>query len=132
MASSQVEYKQKLRKQSPSQIGEEEEEISDEVKSGNVNEVIIEEENQQSGGKRVEKKSSVGTQVELEVPVVNMEDFETVDFGDKMNLLMSAINKINTNFHLKWDAIQKQIKEVVGGVNPRVAALEKMNEEVIA
>ena len=34
-----------------------------------------------------------------EVPVIRMEDFQQVDMNEKLDLLMSAINKINTNFH---------------------------------
>ena len=37
----------------------------------------------------------------IEIPVIKMEDFQQVNMNEKLDLLMSAINKINTNFHYK-------------------------------
>lgn len=45
------------------------------------------------------------TQGKKQIPVINMEDFEVVDMNDKLNLLTSAINKINTTFHLKFEEL---------------------------
>ena len=50
----------------------------------------------------VEKFQSVEVQTaDFEVPVIDMDDFERVGMNNKLNLLMAAINKVNTNFHLK-------------------------------
>ena len=66
-----------------------------------------------------------------EVPIVEMEDFEVVDLGDKLNLLMSAVNKINTGLHVKFEALQKQLTDEKGVV-PRLSLVEKHYEELDA
>ena len=38
-----------------------------------------------------------------------MEDFQIVYVNDKVKLLMSAINKINTNFHYKFETLSQQL-----------------------
>ena len=45
-------------------------------------------------------------------PVIDMKDFQQVDIGKKLNLLMVAINKVNTSFHLKLDGITSNIAAV--------------------
>ena len=64
-----------------------------------------------------------------EIPVVTMLDFEIVNTDDKLNLLMAAINKVNTNFHMKFESLTKWIKE---GMQGRIEALETKYEEVLA
>ena len=44
-----------------------------------------------------------------EVPVIHMTDFSAVDMEEKMNLLMIAINKINTNFHHKFEDFNQKL-----------------------
>ena len=44
-----------------------------------------------------------------EVPVINIKNFSAVDMEEKLNLLMVAINKINTNFHLKFEEWNKRL-----------------------
>ena len=68
----------------------------------------------------------------VEIPVINMEDFEVVDTNDKLNLLMAAINKINTNFHYKFDALKKDISDDTKGIMPHLKKLEKQQEELQA
>ena len=69
---------------------------------------------------------------EKQIPVINMEDFEVVDMNDKLNLLMSAINKINTTFHLKFEELTQTFQRDVTGVAARVTALETTTEELMA
>ena len=65
-----------------------------------------------------------------------MQDFEAVDTDDKLNLLMSAINKINATFHYKLESVQqqlsKELKDKFATVEPRVQALENYIEELEA
>ena len=58
-----------------------------------------------------------------------MEHFTEVGLEDKLVLLMSAINKINTNFYYKIDAFKKQLSDDIHGVMPRLRAIEKDDEE---
>ena len=67
-----------------------------------------------------------------EVPVIDMEHFAQANTDDRLVLLMSAINKINTNFHYKFDAWKKQMTDDVQGVFPRLTSLESTNEEILA
>ena len=52
---------------------------------------------------------------EKEIPVIKMNDFEAVGMDEKLNLLMVAINKINTMFHHKFEDLNKQMNDP-GGV----------------
>ena len=70
-------------------------------------------------------------QEDLEVPVVSMSDFEVVDINDKLNLLMSGINKINTNFHHKFENLRKQLSDK-NGVILRLQAIENAYQELLA
>ena len=72
------------------------------------------------------------TQTAEDIPVVQMEDFEIVDVKDKLNLLMSAINKINTNFHHKIDSLQSELKAEIKSLVPRIEAVENFNQEIAA
>ena len=47
---------------------------------------------------------------EKEHPVISITDFSAVvNMEEKLNLLMVAINKINTNFHLKFEELNKKL-----------------------
>ena len=66
-----------------------------------------------------------------EAPVINMNDFKEVNDGDKLNLLMVVINKINTNFHHKFDALSKLIMDDKDGILLKITAMQKVQEEVL-
>ena len=68
-----------------------------------------------------------------EHPVIEMKDFEAVTSTDeKLNLIMVAINKINTNFHHKFKAVNKQLHEGEDAIVPQLknckSALEKCHK----
>ena len=70
----------------------------------------------------------------LEIPVVNMADFEVVGIDDKLNLLMSAINKINTNFHYKIDNMNKQLLDMNAKytkTQTKIAEIQTTYEELL-
>ena len=56
--------------------------------------------------------------------VIKMDDFAAVNMEEKLNLLMVAINKINTNFHNKFKDMYKKIFDDVNAVEPRIVACE--------
>ena len=66
----------------------------------------------------------------VEIPVINMEDFRKVDVNDKLDLLMAAINKINTNFHYKFQVLTEQLTDEEDGVFPRLRDLESNYDEM--
>ena len=71
----------------------------------------------------------------VEVPVISMEHFKEAEMNDKLDLLMAAINKINTNFHYKFDDLKQDVKTVKASlqeVTPKVKELEKGQEELSA
>ena len=51
---------------------------------------------------------------------------------DKLNLLMAAINKINTNFHYKFDELQKVISNDEDGILSWLTTVERLQEELTA
>ena len=114
MAQNAEEYKSKLRKHYGSQMDVET------VDKGIITDPITEEE------------LIGGSPTKPEVPVVNMKDFEIVDMNDKMNLLMSAINKINTTFHHKFEAMQTQLTTDLATISPKIATLQKTQQELQA
>ena len=69
------------------------------------------------------------TQTEKEYPVVKMEDFEAVDINDKLNLLMAAINKINTGFHYKFEELSRRIDE---DMTSHMEKYESLQQEITA
>ena len=75
-----------------------------------------------------------GVQKESQIPVIKMEDFEIVDMNDKLNLLMVAINKVNTSFHLKLDALNGENKsdstEIKTQMQNFVSIMEELQERV--
>ena len=64
-----------------------------------------------------------------EVPVVSMVDFEVVDVNDKLNLLMAAINKINTNFHYKFEDLKEQVTSSIDNLQPQLSRVEQNLQE---
>ena len=86
---------------------------------------------------------------EQEVPVIEIKDFTSVDMEEKLNLLMVAINKINTNFHHKFEALNNKLNDPKKGIQaqlngiydvlndeedgvlPRMRELESENTEVL-
>ena len=70
--------------------------------------------------------------VSLEIPVINMEDFAVVDMNDKLNLLMSAINKINTTFHLKFKELSDTVTSEQVSTTAKIANLESLLQETQA
>ena len=71
----------------------------------------------------------------VEVPLIAMEHFRQAEISDKLDLLMSAINTVNTNFHHKFDAVQRdhttlalQFSEVL----PKITELQTNMSEVQA
>ena len=67
----------------------------------------------------------------VEIPFVSMSDFEIVDMNDKLNLLMSAINKMNNNFHHKFDSLKDQLSGP-RGVITRLDKMESAYQELLA
>ena len=65
--------------------------------------------------------------------VIKMSDFEVVDdINDKLNLLMVAINKVNTNFHFKWEELQIQILDNKTTLTSKIESVGKTQEELQA
>ena len=94
MAQANEEYKQKLRQRNISHnatggetVHSEDQSIQEEAKEAN-----------NTPGSPGEASKDTPAENPAEVPVVSMSDFEVVDLNNKLNLLMSAINKVNTNF----------------------------------
>ena len=55
-----------------------------------------------------------------EVPVIAMTDFSAVNMEEKLNLLMVAINKINTNFHHKFEELHKELNDPISGMGQKI------------
>ena len=70
------------------------------------------------------------------VPVIAMDYFRKVETGDKLDLLMAAINKINTNFHYKFEALSKTLCQDMArhtrSVNAEVNKLQRLQRETKA
>ena len=55
-------------------------------------------------------KKDFSSQVEIkDIPVIKMDDFSQVGTDEKLNLIMVAINKINTTFHHKFEEFNEQV-----------------------
>ena len=71
-----------------------------------------------------------------DIPVMSMKYFQEVQLDDKLDLLMATINKINTNFHFKFEDLHKELESTIKGVCnyvlPKVISLEKTCEEMQA
>ena len=61
-----------------------------------------------------------------EVPVIKMKDFSAVDMEEKLNLLMVAINKINTSFHHKFEELNIKTFSAQNALEPRITDCETM------
>ena len=134
LTSQQVEYKQKLRNKSNTgaapdhdkvvydELIEQDQDPVNELLDA-MNKVITPD---------LGSNSNNNSQEVVEIPVINMDDFKVVNLDDKLNLLMAAINKINTNFHYKFDALNRLITDGKSGILMRVKALEKDHEELTA
>ena len=129
MAVNQDQYKAKLRSRNTLQIGTSGKEEEEERQVGNS---LEGESASEIGLDNSQQEAILGDKIQKEVPVVNMEDFEIVNMDDKLNLLMPAINKINTNFHHKFEAMEKQMAMQFANITSRVAAVETSYEEVLA
>ena len=68
----------------------------------------------------------------VDIPVIDMEMFKQVEVADKLDLLMAAINKINTNFHYKFDAYQQQLTKEKEGIIPQIQKVQERHEELEA
>ena len=78
--------------------------------------------------------STISTQTTevCDIPIVPMADFQVVDVNDKLNLLMSAINKVNTTFHYKFDELHTILKDEKDGLVPKVKTIVKDVQELQA
>ena len=61
--------------------------------------------------------------------VTNVEDFEVVDVGDKLNLLMSEINKVNTTFHYKFTELSHSLST---DIVLKITQIESTQQELAA
>ena len=61
--------------------------------------------------------------------VVNMNDFLQVEGEEKLNLMMFAINKINTTFQYKLDGMTNILTDEEDGVFPRLRECEREIDE---
>ena len=89
---------------------------------------------QQSGLKVVSEEQldnfetlSKDTQVtELqERPLIDLEDFKQVDMEAKLELIMIAMNKINTNFHHKFEKLRADLHDEKEGVFAKLRDLKQ-------
>ena len=83
------------------------------------------EQNENSKGSKTETDSSDDPEQPAH-PVIKMKDFAEVTMDEKINLLMVAINKINTNFHLKFEDLNRQLHEGEKAIIPRLESCEKL------
>ena len=117
MAAASEEYKQKLRQWSASQHPQ------DPLQPGEVT----------GSSPTVKKVTTLDKATDTggikDYPVVSMADFEIVNTNDKLNLLMSAVNKINTNLHLKLESLQTYIND---NMAKKLTSLETKYEALLA
>ena len=66
-----------------------------------------------------------------EILVVPLDNFEIIGMDDKLNLLVSAINKMNTKFHNKLDELQKKLTKQVLAFEPHITAMEMKYETLL-
>ena len=78
----------------------------------------------------VEDNSSAQEVIQPEKPVIDMVHFKQVDHDDKLDLIMAAINKVNTNFYYKFEEVQRSLSNKEDGLIPRVNKLENWCESV--
>ena len=82
-----------------------------------------------SGDVAVKKLVSNDIPSKKDCPVIQMQDFSAVNMEEKLNLLMVAINKINTNFYYKSEDLNKQLNVGKEAIIPR---LMKCKEAIAA
>ena len=141
MSTSNEEYKNKLRKHSAKNsdpaTGEDLTADSDLTEENLKKPVFTTVSTEQDNSEIIEEtenkdKEGENSKQVVEIPVISMEDFKQVQTDNKLNLLMVAINKINTNFHYKFDAIRKEMSDDKIGINPRIKLLEQHQDEMLA
>ena len=89
----------------------------------------VEEQEEKQGVKQVQMGELEETE---EIPiksVVNMNDFIQVEGDEKLNLLMMAINKINTTFQYRMDKVVAVLADEEDGVFPRLRDAERDIDE---
>ena len=69
------------------------------------------------------KPKEVEEEIE-EIPVIEMKDFAVVDMDEKLNLIMVAINKINTSFHHKFEELNNKIFTGENSLEARIQSCE--------
>ena len=57
---------------------------------------------------------------QIEIPVVKMSEFAPADMDEKLNYLMAAINKVNTNLHYKLQETKDEITQDMATFEPRI------------
>ena len=95
---------------------------------------LVEEQNQsQNTEKGQENQRSPPTKSHQikEVPVVDMDEFQGIDMENKLNVLMLAINKMNSNFHYKFESLERKLLDK-GGILSQITDLEDQYEELSA
>ena len=65
-----------------------------------------------------------------EMPIIAMGDFEAVDMNEKLNLLMVAINKMNTNFHHKFKELNNEINDPTAGMKAKLESYAANIKEI--
>ena len=66
-----------------------------------------------------------------QIEVIKMKDFTAVDSDEKLNLLMVAINKINTSFHHKFEELNVQLNEPTNGIAKRITRCESSIKDIL-
>ena len=71
-----------------------------------------------------------------EHPVISMDHFKEVEPSDKLDLLMAAINTMNTTFHYRMEEVQKEfttsLQAVTKALLPQVTTLQNTVTELQA
>ena len=80
-------------------------------------------------GEEEERPIENATEVIPIKPVVDMKDFVQVEGDGKLDLMMMAINKINTSFHYKLDRFTSVLTDEEDGVFPRMRDCERDLDE---
>ena len=65
-----------------------------------------------------------------EMPVIDMQHFKMVGENDKLDLLMAAINKINTNFYYKMEDIRTRLLGETDGVITKLDNIQSKIEKL--
>ena len=123
-------YKQKLQKRNHSAITPDQQQQSKQHQT--ESDPINEEEEMTENTPKLAVDCSTQTPTDKEVPIVSMEDFEVVDLNDKLNLLMPSMNKINTNFHHRFESLSKQMGNEKEGLIGRITLTEHFLAEIQA